>query len=69
MEPYRSECPGVRRRLPVTETLARRVLVLPNGTAIGPAQVSAVCKILRLAVAHRRELSEAAEPFAVEVTL
>jgi dTDP-4-amino-4,6-dideoxygalactose transaminase/SAM-dependent methyltransferase len=58
MEPYRSDSPEAFWRLPVTDTLARRVLILPTGTAIGPEQVSGVCEILRLAVAHGAEVSE-----------
>src|SRR5438046_7795536 len=34
VEPYRSRSLKQERRLPVTEVLAKRVLVLPNGTAI-----------------------------------
>jgi dTDP-4-amino-4,6-dideoxygalactose transaminase len=58
MEPYRSESPEALWNLPVTETLAKRVLVLPTGTAIGPEQISGVCEILRLAITHGAEVRE-----------
>ena len=37
MEPYRSTWPDEGRWLPETERLAARVLQLPTGTAVGPA--------------------------------
>jgi dTDP-4-amino-4,6-dideoxygalactose transaminase/SAM-dependent methyltransferase len=58
MEPYRSESPEISWSLPVTETLAKRVLVLPTGTAIGLEQISGVCEILRLAVTHGADVRE-----------
>src|SRR5215471_17596939 len=58
MEPYRSDSPDACWRLPVTDTLASRVLVLPTGTALDPGQVSGVCEILMLAIAHGAEVSE-----------
>ncbi len=52
MEPYRS-CPGhVRRPLPNTEALCRRVLVLPTGTSVDAEVIAGVCRIVRTAVAH-----------------
>jgi dTDP-4-amino-4,6-dideoxygalactose transaminase len=52
MQPYASTMPGVGSRLPVTEHLARRVLVLPTGTATSGEQVEIICEILRFAVSH-----------------
>ena len=52
MEPYASTMPSVGGRLPVTERLAQRVLVLPTGTAVGEEQIEMICGILRLAVSH-----------------
>lgn len=51
--PYRDR-PEVHAPLPLprTETLARRTLVLPTGTAAGPADIAMVCGLIRLAVAH-----------------
>jgi dTDP-4-amino-4,6-dideoxygalactose transaminase len=52
MQPYASTMPDVGSRLPVTERLAQRVLVLPTGTAVDPEQIEIICGVLRLAVLH-----------------
>lgn len=52
MEPYASTMPNIGSRLPVTERLARSVLVLPTGTAVSTEQIETICGILRLAVSH-----------------
>jgi dTDP-4-amino-4,6-dideoxygalactose transaminase len=57
MEPYASTMPNVAGRLPVTERLARRVLVLPTGTSVSVDQVESICGILRLAVAHGGDMA------------
>ena len=61
MEPYRSLFPDAGLRLPETEALAGRVLLLPTGTSIGPTQIATICRIIRLAAespaAVRRGLS------------
>ena len=51
MEPYRTQFPDAGKNLPVTEQLTASVLVLPTGTAVGPAEIEAVAAILRLLVA------------------
>src|ERR1035441_7129481 len=56
MEPYRSFFPQAGLLLPETERLARRVVVLPTGTAVGEADVSGICGVIRLVAAHGREL-------------
>jgi dTDP-4-amino-4,6-dideoxygalactose transaminase len=56
MEPYRSYFPHAGLLLPQTERLAARVLVLPTGTAVGPAEIARVCEIVRIALAHGPEL-------------
>lgn len=61
MEPYASTMPNVAGRLPVTERLARRVLVLPTGTAVSVEQVEVICGILRLAVAHGGDMANRLE--------
>jgi dTDP-4-amino-4,6-dideoxygalactose transaminase len=58
MEPYRSYFPHAGLLLPTTESLARRVLCLPTGTAIGMEEISGICQIIRLAVAHGHEARE-----------
>jgi dTDP-4-amino-4,6-dideoxygalactose transaminase len=56
MEPYRTLDPEARRTLPATEELARRVLCLPTGNAVGPVEIGKVCAIVRAALAHGPEL-------------
>jgi dTDP-4-amino-4,6-dideoxygalactose transaminase len=52
MEPYRSLFPHAGLLLPVTESLVKRVLALPTGTAVGPNEITKICQIIRLAVEH-----------------
>jgi dTDP-4-amino-4,6-dideoxygalactose transaminase len=65
MEPYRSYFPNAHLLLPNTTALARRVLALPTGTAVCAAEISVICRILRIALRHpaeiRRALSESEE--------
>ena len=49
MAPYRFLYPEARRALPATESVLDRVLVLPNGAALGPEGIGTICQILRLA--------------------
>jgi dTDP-4-amino-4,6-dideoxygalactose transaminase len=57
MEPYRSDFPNVGRRLPATEAVADRVLVLPTGTGVTRADIRKVCAIIRFAIVQSREIS------------
>ncbi len=50
MEPYRTLFPRTLNRLPVTDELCQRVLCLPTGTSLSPADVETVCEIIRSAV-------------------
>jgi dTDP-4-amino-4,6-dideoxygalactose transaminase len=51
MEPYRSELARTGgAHLPATDDLAARVVCLPTGTAIGAADISTICQILRVAI-------------------
>ncbi|MBN1920163.1 MAG: DegT/DnrJ/EryC1/StrS family aminotransferase [Anaerolineae bacterium] len=56
MEPYRSYFPHAGLLLPETERLTQRVMSLPTGTAVGPAEVAGVCALIRLAVENSHEL-------------
>jgi dTDP-4-amino-4,6-dideoxygalactose transaminase len=56
MEPYRSNFPNAGQLLPATERLVERILVLPTGTAIGPAEVAVICQIIRLVIAQGAEV-------------
>jgi dTDP-4-amino-4,6-dideoxygalactose transaminase len=48
MEPYRTLYPDVR--LPETDALASRVLLLPTGTAVSPSEIDLTCTVVRRAV-------------------
>ncbi|MBV9678291.1 MAG: aminotransferase class I/II-fold pyridoxal phosphate-dependent enzyme [Acidobacteriaceae bacterium] len=55
MEPYRSLYPYNVYRLPQTEELVRRVLVLPTGTAIHPHEIEAIASVVRLVLTNPEE--------------
>jgi dTDP-4-amino-4,6-dideoxygalactose transaminase len=57
MEPYRSYYPHAGLMLPVTERLSNTILSLPTGTAVGCAEISEICRIIRLAVENGPELN------------
>jgi dTDP-4-amino-4,6-dideoxygalactose transaminase len=57
MEPYRSLYPDLR--LPATERVAARVLILPTGGSLGPEQVATICQIMSLAADNPDAFSEA----------
>jgi dTDP-4-amino-4,6-dideoxygalactose transaminase len=59
MEPYKSHFPHAGLLLPETERLAGRVLLLPNGTAVGPSEIDQICGIIRCAVEHAPALVRA----------
>jgi dTDP-4-amino-4,6-dideoxygalactose transaminase len=50
MEPYRSYFPHAALVLPETESLCRRVMVLPNGTSVDEQVVEKICGIVQRAV-------------------
>lgn len=50
MEPYASM--NGSRRLPVTDLIAGRVLLLPTGATIGRPEIEAICSIIRTALAE-----------------
>ena len=52
MEPYRTLYPDAGARLPHTEAVAERLLVLPTGTGVAAPQIEALCDLLALAVAE-----------------
>jgi dTDP-4-amino-4,6-dideoxygalactose transaminase len=54
MKPYNS----LGLSLPETEKVSERVLSLPTGTSITPADISVVCRIIRLVVSNGQEVSE-----------
>jgi dTDP-4-amino-4,6-dideoxygalactose transaminase len=50
MEPYRTSQPDAWKRLPETERIAARVIVLPTGQTVDEETVRRVCRIIRAAV-------------------
>jgi dTDP-4-amino-4,6-dideoxygalactose transaminase len=66
MEPYCSHHPHAGLLLPETERLVRLVLSLPNGTAIDQDEISKICQIIRLAVAHGPRIRERLRSGAAE---
>jgi len=59
MQPYRSWFPHAKLLLPETERLAQRVMVLPTGATVGPAEIEGVCAIIRAALANPDAVREA----------
>lgn len=59
MEPYRSNFPHVGLLLPHTERLAKRVLSLPSGTAVGPEEIEKICEIIQLVLSQPQDLEAA----------
>jgi dTDP-4-amino-4,6-dideoxygalactose transaminase len=56
MEAYRPYYPHAGLLLPETERVAQRVMVLPTGTAVTPAEIATICEIIRFAVRHGAEI-------------
>ena len=59
MEPYRSLFPHAKFLLRDTETVADRVLVLPTGTSVSPADIEIICSVLRSAMENRDSVAQA----------
>jgi dTDP-4-amino-4,6-dideoxygalactose transaminase len=64
LDPLAAGADGAVPDLPVTERLARSVLVLPGGASIDAADVADVCRLLGLILGHGPELA-AALPAAI----
>jgi dTDP-4-amino-4,6-dideoxygalactose transaminase len=58
MEPYQSYFPHSHLLLPETEKVARRVMVLPTGTAVTSDQISIICSIIHTAVTYAPKVIE-----------
>lgn len=50
MEPYRTLQPDAWQRLPQTERVAARVIVLPAGQCVGEGEIAGICGVLRNAL-------------------
>ena len=57
MEPYKSYFPNVGILLPETEKLSERLLCLPTGTAIGPAEIRQICCVIQFVVKNSAEIA------------
>ena len=57
MEPYRSLFPHAGLLLPETERVAKGIMILPTGTAIGTSEITDVSRIIRTAIEHGPELT------------
>jgi dTDP-4-amino-4,6-dideoxygalactose transaminase len=56
MMPYRQDAINCGLKLSETERLAKRVLTLPTGTAIGLSDIINICQIIRLVVTRGAEV-------------
>jgi dTDP-4-amino-4,6-dideoxygalactose transaminase len=63
-EPYSTLFPDVPIRLPVTERVAARVLLLPTGTSVGAEEISMICSIVRLVIEQVGRLGDETAPAA-----
>lgn len=59
MEPYKSLRPLAGDALPVTNALTERVMCLPTGTAVNPADIKLICELIATAIEHSEELNRA----------
>jgi dTDP-4-amino-4,6-dideoxygalactose transaminase len=56
MQPYASRDPALSRRLPITDKVLERVLVLPTGSAIGPDEIEIIGGLIRRALESAEKL-------------
>jgi dTDP-4-amino-4,6-dideoxygalactose transaminase len=52
MEPYRTLYPDVGARLPHTEAVAQKLLILPTGTGVTAADIELLCDLIEWVVGH-----------------
>jgi dTDP-4-amino-4,6-dideoxygalactose transaminase len=58
MEPYNSVFPPATERLPVTESILQRVLLLPTGTAVSSEDISRICQLIKFAISRGEEIKQ-----------
>lgn len=58
MEPYLTDYPNAGLTLPITEEKSKRVMVLPTGTAVCSQDITVICDIIAIALAHPKQLQE-----------
>ncbi len=62
MEPYRSNQPQAHLVLGETESLSQRVMTLPNGSAVGEAEIRTIAGIVRRALDSKDQVRAALRP-------
>jgi dTDP-4-amino-4,6-dideoxygalactose transaminase len=62
MEPYHTEMPNAGLQLPETEKLTNRVMILPNGTAVGECEIKKIGEILRTAFSSANAIRSTLAP-------
>lgn len=62
MEPYHSQPPVGGYRLPQTEKICERVLVLPTGTAVSLPDIAKMSRLIRSIIAHGTEIGRHLKP-------
>ena len=78
IEPYRSRFPNGHVFLPVTELAVERIMQLPNGASIGPAEIKLICNIIAVSIENAEKIrrflndkpvvSENVSPFRKDLT-
>jgi dTDP-4-amino-4,6-dideoxygalactose transaminase len=58
MEPYRTLYPDAAARLPHTEAVAAKLVVLPTGTGVSPDDIERLCDLLGLMVSPESRLAD-----------
>jgi dTDP-4-amino-4,6-dideoxygalactose transaminase len=56
LEPHRSSMPDDGHRLPATEALCRRVVLLPCGGELRPEEIDSICGLLRVIATEGEEI-------------
>jgi dTDP-4-amino-4,6-dideoxygalactose transaminase len=69
MEPYVSLFPHAGLLLPETERMVQRTLLMPTGTAVGEAEIAAVCQVMRWVVENGARVHDRFDTAASGVTL
>jgi dTDP-4-amino-4,6-dideoxygalactose transaminase len=58
MEPYRSFYPNAGLLLATTEAVSEKIICLPTGTNVSPADAKTICQIIECAVSHGPEIAK-----------
>lgn len=53
MEPYKTLYPEQTDRMPITDAVCNRVLILPTGTAVSGDDIAFVCGLIRQTLEDR----------------